>query len=68
MLADKYVTYDQSFYLDEFVERDVMCFLELFANVEKVNLTTGDHDANQCSVICAKTLQWGDGGGGQQIC
>lgn len=34
-----------------------MGFLELFSNVEKVNLTTGHHDADQCSVVCTKTLQ-----------
>lgn len=34
-----------------------MCFLELFTNVEKVNLTTGHHDADQRSVICAEALQ-----------
>lgn len=34
-----------------------MCFLELLTNVEKVNLATRHHDANQCSIICAKPLQ-----------
>lgn len=34
-----------------------MCFLELFTNVEKVNLTTRHHDAYQRSVICTKALQ-----------
>lgn len=34
-----------------------MCFLELFTNVEKVDLGTGHHDADQRSVVCAETLQ-----------
>lgn len=34
-----------------------MCFLELFTNVEKVDLATGHHDADQRSVVCAKALQ-----------
>lgn len=34
-----------------------MRFLELFTNVEKVNLTTGHHDADQRSVVCAEALQ-----------
>lgn len=34
-----------------------MCFLELFANCEKVNLTTGHHDANQRPVVCSEALQ-----------
>lgn len=50
-------TYDHSFYLDEFMEGDIMCILEFFANVEKVDLTTGHHDADQRSVVCTKALQ-----------
>lgn len=38
------------------MERHIVCFLELFANVEKVGFATGDHDADQRSVICAKAL------------
>lgn len=34
----------------------IMCFLELFANIKKVSLTAGHHDADQRSVICAKAL------------
>lgn len=38
------------------MEGNVVCFLELFANVEKVNLRTGHHDADQRSVVCAEAL------------
>lgn len=34
-----------------------MCFLKLFANVEKVDLATGHHNADQRSVVGAKALQ-----------
>lgn len=34
-----------------------MCFFELFANVEQVDLTAGHHDADQRSVVCAEALQ-----------
>lgn len=39
------------------MERYVVCFLELLANVEKVDLATGHHDADQRSVVCAEALQ-----------
>lgn len=35
---------------------NVMCFFKLFTNVEKVDFTSGDHDADQCSVVCAEAL------------
>lgn len=35
----------------------IMCFLKLFANIKKVNLTAGHHDADQGSVVCAKALR-----------
>lgn len=34
-----------------------MRFFKLFPNVEKVDLATGHHDADQRSVICTKALQ-----------
>lgn len=39
------------------MEGDIMCVLELFTNVEKVNLATGHHDADQRSVVCPKALR-----------
>lgn len=39
------------------MERGIISFLKLFANVEKVDLATGHHNADQCSVVCAKALQ-----------
>lgn len=35
----------------------VLCFLELFANVEEVDLATRHHDADQGPVVRAKALQ-----------
>lgn len=54
--VSKILTYNHRFYLDEFMEGVVMCFLKFFTNVEKVNLATGDHNADQRSVICTKAL------------
>lgn len=39
------------------MEGDIVCVLELFTNVEKVDLATGHHDADQCSVVCTEALQ-----------
>lgn len=33
-----------------------MRFFKLFTNVEKVDFTSGDHDADQRSVVCAEAL------------
>ena len=39
------------------MEGNILCFLELFANVEKVDLAAGHHDADQRSVVCTEALQ-----------
>lgn len=57
--SQKTVTYEHGFYLDEFMEGGVVRLLELFANVEKVDLATGHHDADQRPVVCAQALRGG---------
>lgn len=41
------------------MQRHIVCFFKLFTDVEKVNFTSGNHDADQRSVIGAKSLRWG---------
>lgn len=50
-------TYDERFYLDEFMEWGVMRLFELFADVEKVDLRPGHHDADESPVVSAQTLR-----------
>ena len=35
----------------------ILSFLELFANVKEVHLTTRHQDADQGSIVCAKALR-----------
>lgn len=39
------------------MQRSIVCFFKLFTNVEKVDFTSRNHDADQRSVIRAKTLK-----------
>lgn len=39
------------------MQRHIVCFFELFTNVEKVDFTSRNHDSDQRSVIGAKTLR-----------
>lgn len=50
-------TYDHCFYLDELVQGGIMSVLELFTDVEEVDLRARHHDTNQGSVVRAQALQ-----------
>lgn len=39
------------------MKRGVVCLFKLFTNVEKVDFASGDHDADQRSVVRAKALR-----------
>lgn len=55
--AEEHDTYNHRLYLDELVQRDIVSVLELFADVEEVDLGAGRHDADQGSVVCPQALK-----------
>lgn len=57
MFEKEHATYNESLYLDEFMQRGVMGLLEIFADVEEVNLRAGHHDTDESPVICSQALQ-----------
>lgn len=57
MYDKEHTTYNERLYLDEFMQRGFMGVLELFADVEEVNLRAGHHDTDESPVVCSQPLQ-----------
>lgn len=53
----EHTTYNERLYLDEFMQRGFMDVLELFADVEEVDLGAGHHDTDESPVVCSQALQ-----------
>lgn len=57
MFEKEHTTYNERLYLDEFMQRGIMGLLEIFADVEEVNLRAGHHDPDKSPVVCSQALQ-----------
>ncbi len=57
MFEKEHTTYNERLYLDEFMQRGVMGLLEIFTDVEEVNLRAGHHNTDESPVVCSQALQ-----------